>query len=178
MNRMLYAVRFFLFLFVAGCATTTYKPTMILTPGEIGELAPEKWRQTIFVNDVEGDPEWRATIGPRLVKTAIAESLNNAQFRAMNRESSTYYLQVELLSIRRVDSSVDYTVECDLRYILTLREGKEVVYDQTISTDAKVKFEDAVLGFQRTERSQRACVKANIQDFIDDLFDAEIKTGA
>lgn len=139
-----------------------------------GTVASGSLRNGIALADVTGgrdtNPAWTSQVSSESFRRALELSLESAGAYSRILSGSRYQLVADLLRLEQPLLGIDLTVTSTARYVIIDASTKREAYDRTITAPYTARFSDALIGAERLKLANEGAVRANIQQFVDDIL--------
>jgi hypothetical protein len=160
-------------LVLAGCASNAATDQMVSSYVVTQPPKNKKLIQNITVSQVTGgretNPLWMSKINNDNFKAALVQSLQEANLYHQ-LDGANYSLAATLIRLHQPFIGINYTVVCEVNYLLKNIANDETVYNKNITTSYTAKFSDSPIAVIRLKKANEGAARANIKQLIDDLY--------
>ncbi len=166
---------------LTGCATAANPWSMTVDHNHLpGYEVETALKNSMNVGPVEGgettNPLGASNIAGEDFKVALNQSLKNFGFLDESG-ASRYQIDVSIKEIDRPMFGLDLKVKIVVLYVITNKETKEKVFEQTISAEQTATFSDAALAIDRLKIANERAGKESILQFLKRLKEVGLKPG-
>lgn len=112
---------------------------------------------------------WKSNVGSTEFEHALEMSLRRVGLLA-ERQAGHYTLTAHLESVDQPFIGLDMTVTATVSYAISERATGKDVFKKTLAVPYTASFGDSLMGVERLRLANEGAIRANITQFIDELF--------
>ena len=158
---------------LAGCATNAGTDKMVPHYAMTQPPKNKELKRGITVGQVTGghetNPLWMSKINNENFKSALVQSLQEANLYHL-LDGAKYNLEATLIRLHQPFIGFNYTVVCEINYLLKNIANSKTIYNKNITTSYTAKFSDSPIAIVRLKKANEGAAKANIKQLVDDLY--------
>lgn len=162
------------FFLLGGCATAPDVKDMVVKPTAVeGKVFPEKLRNGVAVVNVAGgeetNPLWTSEVNSEGFKSALIQSLLDAELLDPDEEKARYQLIAVLLNVDQPFMGFNMTVTSTVEYTLLDTSDGTTVFRERVVAPYTAKAGQAFLGMERLKLANEGSIRENIRLLIERL---------
>lgn len=157
---------------LTGCATGASAPNMTYQYSGNAKPINRSLINNISVGEVTGgektNPMWKSEISNENFKTALQQSLENANL--YSSDNAKYILSANLVNLDQPNFSFNTTVKAVVHYALSRANDNKVIYSTDIPSSYTAPVSSDFYGVARLRDANEGVAKASIQQLITNLY--------
>lgn len=156
---------------LGGCASNASFEKMIATQPAAQTPTNKSLLNNIVVTTVAGGRETNPLLASQVNNESFRQALESSLKRAdLYSNEAKYKLAVNLIELKQPLLGFDLTVTCNTHYRLENPSSDKPLFDKNIITSYTATVSDAFIAIERLKIANEGAVKANITEFIKELY--------
>lgn len=158
---------------ISGCASNATAARMAYVQHSVQKPHNRAFVNNITVGAVDGgketNPLWASKVNNSGLKSALEESLQNANLYA-STDKAKYTLNATLNKLDQPLMGFNLTVKSNIHYSLVDDNTKQVIYNKNIDSSYTASLVETPYAVARLKKANEGAIRTNIEKFMSDLY--------